>query len=137
MIDWLSTSKLMGYDDDVEMWRDLYESKSLSISQLSRKLGVSRNVVRACLEKAGIKKKKRGGPNNTRCVVTDEMVEEIRRDGISAVAKRLGLDYTTLYKKLKRVRGLTPKDLRVLPQPLSLDESEPPGPGEEPDHEDH
>jgi len=113
MIEWNSVASALGYTGEVEMWKDLYTTRRLSISQLSRKLDVGRNTIRASLGKSGIVLRKRGGPNNQRLVVTDELVEEVRKDGVAAVAKRLKLDYTTLYKRIYRVRGLTVKSLRT------------------------
>lgn len=116
MIEWGPLVKRLGYADDTEMWKDLYVEKQLSISQLSRKFDVSRNVVQLCLARAQIKTRGRGGPNNSRVVLTKELLDEIRTEGVGPVAKRLKLDYTTLYKRLYQ-RGLTVKALREPVEP--------------------
>lgn len=124
MISWETLALTLGYDSPLEMWTDLYVTRKLSIAQLSRKLDVSRNTVRDSIRRAGIKLKGRGGPNNRRLIVTDELVEEIRRDGISTVAKRLEIDYTTLYKRLRNIRGLKISDLRRKATPPSDENQE-------------
>ena len=115
MIEWAALTKSLGYDSETAFWQDLYVEKKLSIAQLSRKLDVSRNVIRDCLKKAGVTSRKRGGPNNSKVVLTEELIEEVRKDGIAVVAKRLEMDYTTLYKRLYK-RGITVASLRA---PLS------------------
>lgn len=112
MIEWEPFAKGLGYSSAPSMWKDLYETKQLTVAQISRKLNVSRNVVRANLTKAGVKMKGRGGPNNSRVVVTDDLLNEIRKDGLTTTAARHNLDYSTLYKRL-RARGLSVASLRV------------------------
>jgi transposase len=115
MIDWALLATKLGYADEVSMWQDLYTAKGLSVKQLSKKLDISRNTVRLALEDSGIEMRPRGGPNNKKLDITDALVEEIRQKGISAVAKELGLSYTTVYKRLYRVRGLTVTALQAQP----------------------
>lgn len=111
MIEWGSLVKTLGYDSEAAMWEDLYLKKGLSFSQMSRKLDVSRNVIREALIRAGIPSKKRGGPNNAHVEMPDELLDEIRKDGVAAVAKRLGVRYPTLYKRLRK-RGLSVRILK-------------------------
>lgn len=110
-IEWDETAVKLGFESEEAMWQDYYIVRKLSITQLAERLGVSRNTVRAALERLEIPVRSRGGPNNQKLDVTDELVDEIRRDGIAAVAKRRGLSYTTVYKRLYHVKGLTPKDV--------------------------
>lgn len=117
MIDWVGTATRLGYESPTKMWEDLYEGKKLSLVQIQRKLGVSRNVIRHELVKAGIVSRTRGGPNNKKIVITDDLIDEVKKIGITAVAKRLGLDYTTLYKRIYRLRGLRIRDLRRTVEP--------------------
>jgi len=124
MINWDEVAAKLGYTSEVSLWVDLYTTRGLSISQIARKLDVSRNTIRGSLEKAGIQIRKQGGPNNQRLVVTDELVDEIRKDGVAVVAARLGLDYSTLYKRLRNVRKLKVSDLRVVGSPPSAESPE-------------
>lgn len=132
MIEWPKVARSLGYSDDVALWKDLYETKKLSIAQISKKLDVSRNVVRENLAKAGVVMRKQGGPNNARVVLTDDLLDRIRKDGVAAVARDLGLDYTTLYKRL-RLRGMSVASLRsVVPgEPPTTDIPDTPIEGED------
>jgi hypothetical protein len=102
MIDWNITARGLGYPDEAGMWEDLYVRKRCSIAKLSRDLDVSRNTIRLSIEKAGLSLRRRGGPNNRPPDLTDELVEEIKKEGIAAVAKRLHMPYATLYKRFRR-----------------------------------
>jgi hypothetical protein len=136
MVNWDEVATKFGYKDSAEMWTDLYINKQLSVSQLERKFGVSRNPIRAALAASGIQKRGRGGPNRKFVVITDELIENCRRDGIAKTAKAMGLDYTTLYKRLKS-RGLGPKELKALKPPLPPDDTVPPDLEAELDHEEN
>lgn len=106
MIDLEPVFTKMGYKSESDFWIDLYVTQGLSISQLIIRLGISRNTIRARLEKHGIPIRSRGGANNQKLEITDELINEIRDEGITPVAKRLGLSYTTIYKRLYRARGI-------------------------------
>lgn len=121
MIDWDTTASQLGYDSPQAMFRDLYVTKHLSIAQIETKLDVSRNVIKEQLLKAGIPKRKPGGPNNAKVVLTQELLDEIRKDGVRAVADRLKLSYTTLYKRL-RLRKISVKSLREEASPTPTSE---------------
>lgn len=111
MIDWRPICTKLGYADEEAMWRDLYETQKLSITALEKRLGVSRNTIRQTLKKRGVTVRGRGGANRITLDLTDDVVAEVRRDGVMAVAKRLGVNYTTLYKRLRR-QGIAVADLR-------------------------
>jgi transposase len=100
-ISWELTASQLGYGSELELWTDLYVTRGFSISELATKLDVSRNTIRTALERVKIDVRKQGGPNNQKFDVTDEIIEEIRLNGIAAVAKRLDLSYTTVYKRVK------------------------------------
>jgi len=124
MIDWLSTAMKLGHADEEAMWKALYEKSS--IAELSTQLGVSRNTIRLRLVKCGVAFRGRGGPNNKHTDVTDELLEKVKREGIAAVAKELGIQYSTLYKRIYRIRGLKIADLKApTPEPEPPKEDEP------------
>jgi transposase len=123
-IEWSGVATALEYPSEEEMWRDLYVTRGLSIVQIAKKLDVSRNTVRESLDRTGIVLRQRGGPNNQKLEITDALVEDIRREGITSVAKKLGLSYTTVYKRLYRVRGLTLADLELPEEPLDEVEDE-------------
>jgi transposase len=105
MIDWEGTAKKLGYESERKMWLDFYVARKMSVTALSEKLDVSRNSIRDALARNAVPIRKQGGPNNQKVEITDEIIEEIREKGISAVAKRLGVTYTTIYKRLYRRSG--------------------------------
>jgi len=113
MIDWTPIAHRLNYPNEEAMWLDLYSVRKLSVGALAKKLDVSRNTIRTSLDRASVPVRKRGGSNNTKLQITDELVEEIRRHGIAVVARRLHLSYTTVYKRLYRVRGLKVADLQA------------------------
>jgi hypothetical protein len=114
MINWEEIAKGARYESEEAMWRDYYVTKRKTIEELTRDLGVSRNVIRERLIRCAIPVRKQGGPNNSKIGVSDELLTEIRRDGIEATAKRMGLKYDALYKRLRKA-GHTSASLR---QPL-------------------
>jgi hypothetical protein len=114
MISWDATVHRLGYTSEADMWHDLYVHRGLSISVLAERLDVSRNTIRTSLERRHIPIRKQGGPNNQKLEVTDALVDEVQREGIAAVAKRLNLAYTTLYKRLHARKVL--EAARLLPE---------------------
>ena len=117
MINWERTYTRLGYESEVDFWTDLYCKKGFSIAALATKLDVSRNTVRSALERLKIEIRKQGGPNNQKLAEVDgAIIEEIKKDGIAAVAKRLGLSYTTIYKRYRiytlKVSDLHPDDAK-------------------------
>jgi transposase-like protein len=131
MIDWTPVAQRLGYDTEWAMWNDLYVTRALSITQLAKKLDVSRNTVRSALDRLQIDIRRRGGPNNQKLEITDELIEEVKKDGVAAVAKKLGLPYSTLYKRLYRVKGLTVGDLHPEePEPAQVEASDPTSEGD-------
>jgi transcriptional regulator of acetoin/glycerol metabolism len=111
MTDWTTIAKTLGYASDAAMWQDLYVTQRLSIDTLSTRLGVGRNTIRQTLKKHNVVIRGRGGANNNALDLTDEVIEEVRKNGVLAVAKRLEINYTTLYKRL-RARGIAVADLK-------------------------
>lgn len=96
--------RLSPYDSVEHMLRDLYEVQRWSIPKLMQHLGLAEVTVKSLLRHFGIKTRTRGGANNVKVVLTEELIAEISRDGVTAVALRLGVDYTTLQTKLKKLR---------------------------------
>jgi transposase-like protein len=114
MIEWNVAAQQLGYENELALLTDYYIVRKLSVAEIAEKLDVSRHALRSTLCRLGIEIRGRGGPNNKKLAITDELVEEIRVDGIAAVAKKLGLSYTTVYKRLYHVRGLTVAKLAAM-----------------------
>ncbi len=111
MIKWLDAANKLGYPSEHEMWSDLYLAQGLSVLQLAERLGVSRNTVREALSRHGITPRQRGGANNQKVFLTDEIIERVRVYGIAQVARELKVAYATLYKRLYQAK---PKSLAEL-----------------------
>jgi len=101
MTDWEKMAKDRGYADAKEMLTKEYE-KQRSIEALSQELNISRHVIRVALERHGVIVKKQGGPQHMKFVLTEQVLDLVEELGISIVAKRLGLDYSTVYKRTKK-----------------------------------
>lgn len=110
MIEWKALATRLGYESEEAMWKALYDEKHLSIAALSGRLGISRNAIRATLRKRGALRK-RGGANNVLEEMPAALLEEVRRDGVMTVAKRMGVKYATLYKRLRKA-GVTVTELQ-------------------------
>lgn len=55
----------LGYDDAEDMFKDLYVTQGLSMSQISRRLGLGPATVNNWLRKLGISTRSRGGANRS------------------------------------------------------------------------
>lgn len=105
MIDWDTFSKTLGYVGEKEMWGRLYDQDKLSIAQLSQRLGISRNTIRARLQHHEVAVRSRGGVNRVKEGLNDEVVKEAMEKGVAAVAAERGIEYNTLYKKVRKAKG--------------------------------
>lgn len=124
MIDWTPIAQRLGHASEEMLWHELYDVQKLSITTLATRLGISRNTIRQALARRHIQVRGRGGPNNLVLALTPEVIEEVRRDGVLAVAKRMELNYTTLYKRLRRA-GIRVADLKVgIENPETKEEDE-------------
>lgn len=107
------------------MWQDLYVTRKLSLVILAQKLDVSRNTVRSSLERLNIPIRTRGGANNQRLgELTGELIAEIEQHGVAATAKRLGLSYTTLYKRLYKRDATQAEKAEALEQGAVIEEDD-------------
>jgi transposase len=102
-INWEDVAKAHGYKDEKEMFADLYVAQDLSIEDLTKKLKISRNAIRNVFVKLELPTKKRGGANNQKFKITDELIERVKEKGVKAVAKELNVSYTALYKRLYQI----------------------------------
>ena len=83
-----------------EMLYELYVVRDLSLHEIATQLSVSPWSVRRYLLAAGITLRRPGGRNNIKVELTQELLDEVSRDGITAVAMRLGVDRTNFAAKL-------------------------------------
>jgi transposase len=102
MIDWKPVLDRLGYASELAMWQDLYEQKGLSISELADRFNVGRTTIRDALWRRGIAVRSRGGANHhDKIVPNPELLEAVRKEGIRAVAIRMGLSKTAVYKRIR------------------------------------
>lgn len=106
MIQWKRIAQDLGYKDTDEMWRALYPK--FSISQLATRFAVAQNSIRDQLKLHDIARQKRGGKNNQKLVLDEDLLTDIRLRGVITVARERDYDVTSLYKALRKV-GLNGK----------------------------
>jgi DNA invertase Pin-like site-specific DNA recombinase len=75
-----------------------------SIEAIANELLISRHTVRIAFERYQIGVKTQGGAQYIKFEVTEALLDEIEAVGVTAVARRLGVDYTSVYKRTKDAR---------------------------------
>lgn len=105
-IDWDAVAKRLGYTTEYELWKTLYLDQKLSITTLAGRFGISNSAVRSALMRCKIPMRGRGGPNRRTVDPPGplDLEQQVERDGVQAVAKRLGLSPSGVYKRLYRRR---------------------------------
>jgi len=95
----------LGYENTQHMLHELYVVQNVSIAKISARLFTPYRTLYRTMLALGIKIKSRGGRNNVRTEITAELLAEIARDGVAAVAERLGVEPSTFSARLKRTKG--------------------------------
>jgi DNA invertase Pin-like site-specific DNA recombinase len=110
MIDWPKIAKERGFvwgelenGDPKAMLCALYKEHK-SIEGIANELMISRHTVRLAFERYQIEVKTQGGAQYVKFDVTEDLLDEIEATGVTAVARRLGVDYTSVYKRTKDAR---------------------------------
>lgn len=80
-----------GYPSYKDMLHELYVVQGKGLHEIAAMCHVFYRRTRKHLLRFGIPIRARGGPNNVKVVLTDVLVQEIIRDGVPAVAERLGV----------------------------------------------
>lgn len=91
-----------GHESVEHLFRDLYVRQDMSIEEVAEELHIGPKTAKRWLKKLGIQLRPRGGAQNVKIAFTEELVQEIIRDGVTAVALRLGVDRTTLIWHLRK-----------------------------------
>lgn len=100
-----------GWENAETMVKDLYEVKRWSLKRLTIMLQLpTQYLLQQWMKNWGIEIKGRGGRNNLKFDLTPQLVEEVTRDGITAVADRLGISRTRLYTRLQEYLKETKHD---------------------------
>ena len=78
-------------------------AKHGSIEALAGELNISRHVVRVAMERYDVPVKKQGGPQRSTFEVTETLLNLIEEIGLTAAARTVPCEYTTLYKRTRAV----------------------------------
>lgn len=96
---WNSLAKAMGYASDREMFRKLYVEDGKTIAQLREQFSCTQFAIKKKLIEHGITIRSRGGARSVKIAsFTQEMLDEINRDGIRETAKRYGVSRYSLFR---------------------------------------
>lgn len=132
MIDWTGIARDLHYESPAEMWKDLYGKRGMSLITLSERFAVSQNSIRKALVASGVDIRSRGGPNNLKVPVTDELLQEVAEMGVLKTAEKHQVDPTTLYKKLYYRYGKKLREMKLEGMPTEVE----PTPSEGDSHRD-
>jgi DNA invertase Pin-like site-specific DNA recombinase len=110
MIDWCKIAKERGFvagemdtGDPKAMLEAMYKEHN-SLEGIANELFISRHTVRIAFERYQIGVKPQGGAQYVKFDVTEDLLDEIEAIGLTAVARRLGVDYTSVYKRTRDAR---------------------------------
>lgn len=98
MTEWDRIAEELQYTSVTEMWQKLYAQYSLS--QLAARFNVTPATIRNQLQRAGVERRARGGPNNLKLTDLEVIRRKVEELGVQAVATELQVDKSTLYKAL-------------------------------------
>lgn len=93
----------LGHDSTEKMLYELYIVKGMPIETISKTLVTPMWTLRKRFDEAGISVRTRGGlrPSTVLTELTPDLISELMRDGVRAVADRLGVDPPALSAKLR------------------------------------
>ncbi len=94
-------ARVAGYVDYRTMLYELYVVASTSIVRLNALTGIGPNRLKRHLKMYGLDIKGKGGANNVKIVMTPILLREIALYGVPTVARRLGVEPSVLYNRLK------------------------------------
>lgn len=95
-----------GYETIHHMLHELYVVAGMSINEVAEDLHISYKTAKAHIKAAGIQLRPQGGVNYQKITWTPELRDEVLRDGVTAVALRLGVTSNTVaYHMRREMRG--------------------------------
>lgn len=92
----------LGFENTDKMLYELYVVQRTPLKELQAKLFTPMYTLRRRLEEICVPMRSRGGRNNVKSEITPELIDEVSRDGVTAVAMRLGIDGPALGARLKK-----------------------------------
>lgn len=100
-----------GYENRAQMLYQMYVIDRVPIERIAHILVTPMWSLRKQFDEFQIEVRTRGGRNNVKVEVTEELVAEASRDGVPTVAARIGVDPVTLGLRLKRWHEERKKEL--------------------------
>lgn len=107
---WEAEASKLGYKSEEEMWKDLYPKHSLN--ELVVKFGRAINTIRARLEYFQIPKRQRGGANNQKVEIDQNLLNDVIALGVNAAAKKHNIRPQALYQRIYYKYGTSVKELK-------------------------
>lgn len=89
-----------GFDSTAAMLYELYITQDVPVEEISRRLLTPMWTLRKLFDEYQIPVGPRGGRNNVKLEMTPELIQEVMRDGVPAVAERTGIEAAHLYVKM-------------------------------------
>lgn len=93
-----------GFKSAGEMLQHMYEVEQVPIQKIADTLVTPIWTLRKRFDELGIQVRTRGGRNYVKVDITPELLQELARDGVPAVAERLGVEPEALYIRLKDIQ---------------------------------
>lgn len=90
-----------GFEDYKALLTQWYLADRMSLTTIAERLYISWPRVKKHLKLYGLEIRNRGGANNVQVVLTMDLIHEIARDGLPAVAGRLGVQYSVLNLRVR------------------------------------
>lgn len=99
---WEGIARELRFPNVATMFRKYYVETEMSIEQLAGRFGVSSGQIRTQLVAAGITLRPRGGAQQSKITMTDDLLSACESKGTKQVAAELGVSYSALHKALRR-----------------------------------
>lgn len=107
MTDWNSVAVKSGYENEKEMWEELYLNDNASLAKLGTAFKCSPNQIRSRIVASGIALRGQGGANYQKVKMNEELALRCEQEGCMSVSRNMDVSYTTLLKAYKSFRAST------------------------------
>ena len=97
-------ARAAGYVDYRDLLQSLYTVQELTLYELSRRCMISIPRLQGHMRRFNIPQRPKGRTRPPKVVFTPELLQEIARDGVPAVSRRLGVGSAALYLQMKSVK---------------------------------
>ncbi len=111
--DWSKEARQLGYKSAKEMFTDLYVTKRMTLSEIGNVLSASPTAINMAITNNGIQLRGRGGPNNTKSVLDAIDDLELFTEKPLALAARLNVNKSLIYKERAKRAGVSGKERKV------------------------